>query len=61
MAISNALKSKDMDATELCAIFNVDDVTEIANDQAPAALALVLAHGTPGYARILAEVTGVPQ
>lgn len=61
MSITGALKTKDMDAQELCAIFNVDDVTEISNEDADKALALVFAHGTPKYGPLLAEVTGVPQ
>ena len=61
MAITGALKTKEMDATELCAIFGVDDVTEIPNEDADKALALVFAYGTERYGRKLAEVTGVPQ
>lgn len=61
MAIIGALKTRDMDAAELCSIFGVDDVTEIANEDGDKALALVFAWGTPKYGQVLAEVTGVPQ
>ncbi len=61
LAISGALKTKQMDAQELCSIFGVDDVTEISADDADKALALVFAYGTPNFGRILAEVGQVPQ
>lgn len=61
MSITGALKTKDMDASELCAVFGVDDVTEIANEDADKALALVFAWNTPKYAQVLAEIGGVPQ
>ena len=61
LAISGALKTKQMDAMELCAVFGVDDVTEISASDADKALALVFAYGTGNYGRVLAEVTGVPQ
>ena len=61
LAIAGALKTKQMDAQELCAIFCVDDVTEISASDADKALALVFAWGTSNYGRILADVTGVPQ
>jgi phage recombination protein Bet len=61
IAIAGALKTRDMDAAELCSIFGVDDITEIAAEDADKALALVFAWGTGNYGRILASVTGVPQ
>jgi hypothetical protein len=61
MAITGALKTRDMDASELCSIFGVDDVTEISPDDADKALALVFAWNTPKYGQLLADVTGVPQ
>ena len=61
LAIAGALKTKQMDAQELCAIFCVDDVTEISASDADKALALVFAWGTSNYGRILADITGVPQ
>lgn len=61
MSITGALKTKDMDAQELCAIFGVDDVTEISNEDADKALALVFAWNTPKFGQLLAEIGGVPQ
>ena len=61
LAIAGALKTKQMDAQELCSIFGVDDVTEIAAEDADKALALVFAYGTGNYGRILAQIGNVPQ
>jgi hypothetical protein len=61
IAIAGALKTRDMDAAELCSIFGVDDITEIAAEDADKALALVFAWGTGNYGRILAQIGNVPQ
>lgn len=50
------LHKQGMTELELCSIFGVDAVAELTDDQSASALALVMAHGTSNYERVLAKV-----
>jgi hypothetical protein len=58
-SIRGSIRQKGMDAmaeNDLCAIFGIDSIADLPDEQAGAALALVLAYGTAQYDRVLADV-----